>query len=117
HRWIKRLDLLDNLPPAVPDHRSFALLGFCSDEGVRRNLGRTGAREGPLATRRSLRNLCIHFDTASTALFDCGDVICSGEKLEEAQTMLRKKVHQLLAGGYRPLIMGGGHEVAFGHFQ
>lgn len=117
HQAIKPLDLHENLTSSQPDHRSFALLGFCCDEGVRRNLGRTGAREGPAAIRKSLRNLCIHPDPAQTLLFDCGDVICSGEKLEAAQSMLGKKILQLLEAGYKPLVMGGGHEVAFGHFQ
>lgn len=117
HQVIKPLDLREDLSPSPAGHQSLALLGFCCDEGVRRNLGRTGAREGPAAIRKSLRNLCIHPDPAPTLLFDCGDVICSGEKLEAAQSMLGSKISQLLEAGYKPLVMGGGHEIAFGHFQ
>lgn len=117
HQHVKPLDLQGNIPSAPAGQTSFALLGFCCDEGVRRNFGRVGAREGPAAIRMALRNLCIHFDAAKTSLFDAGDVICSGEKLEAAQGMLGKKILELLQAGYRPLVMGGGHEIAFGHFQ
>ena len=52
-----------------------------------------------------------------TSLFDAGDVICTEEKMELAQDMLAKKVAQLLQAGYKPIVLGGGHEVAYGHFQ
>lgn len=117
HQVIEPIDLQEPLSPAAQGKRCFALLGFCCDEGVRRNFGRTGAHEGPAAIRKLLRNLCVHTESTGTSILDCGDVICSGEKLEAAQSMLGKKILQLLESGYKPLVMGGGHEVAFGHFQ
>ena len=115
HQVIQPVNLQEDVPAATRDSSSFAILGFCCDEGVRRNFGRTGAQEGPAAIRKALRNLCVHPESTASIL-DCGDVICSGEKLEAAQSMLGKKVHQLLEAGHKPVVLGGGHEIALGHF-
>lgn len=114
HTVMQPLDLSNDVPAATTGVLRYALIGFCCDEGVRRNLGRTGAREGPAALRKALCNLAFHWD--DVLLFDAGDVICSGQKMEAAQAMLGGRVHQLLTAGYRPLVMGGGHEVAYGTF-
>jgi formiminoglutamase len=42
HQWIKPLDLRQALPE-FPGNIGFVLLGFCCDEGIRRNKGRQGA--------------------------------------------------------------------------
>jgi formiminoglutamase len=114
HAVMQPLDLSADVPNARSGARCFALLGFCGDEGVRRNLGRTGAREAPAAIRKSLCNLALHWE--DVALFDAGNVICSGQKMEAAQAMLGGMVYQLLTAGYQPLVVGGGHEVAYGTF-
>lgn len=114
HMVMQPLDLSDDVPPAKTGATCYVLLGFCCDEGVRRNLGRTGARDAPSAIRKALCNLAFHWD--NVLLFDAGDVICSGQKMEAAQAMLGGKVYQLLTAGYKPLVLGGGHEVAFGTF-
>jgi formiminoglutamase len=117
HHIVQSLDLFGILPNVNNEGKHFAFLGFCSDEGVRRNQGRVGAREGPHSIRKNLRNLAVHFDPKQISLFDAGDVICVDDKLELAQEMLGKKVTQLLHAGYKPIVLGGGHEVSFGHFQ
>jgi len=89
------------------------LLGFACDEGVRRNHGRVGAKNGPTAIRSALTNLAWHHDNK---IFDGGDVICEGEQLETAQQQLSQQVTAILQQDARPLIIGGGHEVAWGSF-
>ncbi len=91
-----------------------ALVGFCSDEGVRRNGGRTGAADGPDAIRRALANLAWH---GERSVFDAGDVRCEGEALEAAQSQLAERVADLLRRGRSPIVLGGGHEVAWGTWQ
>ena len=44
-------------PLAADSTPGIALLGFACDEGVRRNQGRVGAAEGPVALRRALANV------------------------------------------------------------
>ena len=91
-----------------------ALLGFACDEGVRRNFGRLGAEEGPAALRRALGNLAWH---GGTPLFDAGDVTCAGGDLEGAQERLAAEIAALLRAGHRPIVLGGGHETAWGSFR
>lgn len=94
--------------------RGFAFVGFASDAGIVRNLGRAGAKQGPKVLRQALSNLPIH--DSKLRLLDCGDVICSGDALEEAQKKLGNVVAKILAAGFTPIVLGGGHEVAFGHY-
>ncbi len=89
------------------------LLGFACDAGVARNHGRVGAAEGPLAIRRALRNMPVH---ECTQLADGGDVRCAGDELESAQQALAALVAQQLDAGRFPLVLGGGHEMAWGSF-
>src|SRR2546422_63862 len=65
--------------------RPAVILGFRSDEGVRRNKGRTGAAAAPAAIRSALGPLAFHLDRS---VFDAGDVVVDGDAagaLEEGQ--------------------------------
>jgi len=48
---------------------------------------------------------------------DAGDVVCADGDLEAAQDALGCVVEQILACGGRPLVFGGGHEVAWGTYS
>jgi formiminoglutamase len=89
------------------------LLGFACDAGVARNHGRVGAAEGPLAIRRALANMPVH---ECTQLVDGGDITCTGDELETAQHALADAVSRHLDAERFPLVLGGGHEVAWGTF-
>ena len=115
HQVIQYLDLSGEVPPVPDGQVAFAFLGFCCDEGVRRNQGRTGAVEGPASLRKALSSFANHLQP-NVKLFDAGDVLCTNQNLEEAQEQLGKKVAVLLHQEYRPLVLGGGHETAYGHF-
>ncbi len=91
------------------------IVGFGSDEGVRRNQGRTGAAHAPKELRRVLAGLPAK--TSMTALADAGDVVCDDGDLEGAQAELANVVSEVLASGGRPLVFGGGHEVAWGTYS
>ena len=91
-----------------------ALLGFACDAGVVRNHGRAGAAQGPREIRRALANVPAH---GLSVLADAGDVVCGDGDLEGAQAALGETVCELLDAGARPVVLGGGHEVAFGTYQ
>lgn len=91
-----------------------ALVGFACDEGVRRNQGRPGAAAGPQAIRGALANLAWHREAPA---FDAGDVVCADGDLDAAQARLAGVVSELLAAGRFPIVLGGGHEMAFGSWQ
>lgn len=108
-RWHQRI-----LPLAEANQPGLVLLGFACDEGVRRNHGRVGAAAGPLALRKALANLAWH---RSAEAFDAGDVVCADGDLEAAQARLSDNVRDLLNAGHQVVVLGGGHEVAFGSWS
>jgi formiminoglutamase len=103
------------LRPGAP-----ALVGFPCDEGVRRNGGRPGAAEAPNAIREYLYRLTAWdgvtgADLSCVGLVDLGNVR-AGADLEGAQRLLGEAVAGVLRAGAVPVVLGGGHETAFGHF-
>ncbi|QFU17520.1 formimidoylglutamase [Microvirga thermotolerans] len=90
-----------------------AILGFACDEGVRRNYGRVGAARGPAVIRSLLERLPVH---GPAELHDAGDVACRDGDLDAAQERLADAVASLLGKGIRPVVLGGGHEIAYGSF-
>lgn len=94
---------------------AIGIIGFRCDEGVRRNKGRTGAYYAPDAIRKSLSSLPYNFHS-DIKLFDFGNVSCDDGNLEEAQKELGEAIKKILDLNIFPLIIGGGHEVAYGHF-
>jgi formiminoglutamase len=96
------------------------LVGFPFDEGVRRNGGRAGAAEAPAEIRRWLSHLTTWDGLSDSDLsllppLDLGNVR-HGSPLEEAQQALGEVVATLLDSGAIPIVLGGGHETAFGHY-
>jgi formiminoglutamase len=96
------------------------LVGFPQDEGVRRNRGRPGAGEAPQEIRHWLRRL-TPFDGESEAdlsvdpPLDLGNIRITGS-LEETQQALGEVVAAVLSSGAVPIVLGGGHETAYGHY-
>ncbi|MGP5141422.1 formimidoylglutamase [Vreelandella alkaliphila] len=105
-RWHQKIQPLS--PAAAP---GCALLGFESDAGVARNQGRTGAAQGPSALRKALAPLAWH---RTGPAYDAGNVRCEGDALETAQQALADRLAALLKAEHFPVVLGGGHEVAYG---
>lgn len=108
-RWHQRMRPFD-----AGTRGGVVLLGFAVDEGVRRNDGRPGAAAGPQALRAALANMPV---LGETALADAGDVRCQDGQLEAAQSQLARSVAQVVRQHALPLVLGGGHEMAWGTFQ
>lgn len=122
--WTGRVDVADG-PNALRWHQmvkpltlgcepGIVLIGFACDEGVRRNGGRVGAKLGPQAIRKALANLAWH---QTAPVYDAGDVRCDDRDMEGAQARLAEVVADTIRAGHRPLVLGGGHETAWGTFQ
>ncbi|QVJ01305.1 formimidoylglutamase [Nocardiopsis eucommiae] len=107
-RWHGTVRPLDGA-----DRAGTVIVGFASDEGVRRNGGRTGAAEGPTALRRALAPLALHRDEA---LYDAGDVRVDDGDLETGQRALGAVVAGAMRAGHLPVVLGGGHEVAYASY-
>ena len=102
------------LPEDLADISETVLLGFACDEGVRRNKGRLGAAGGPDYFRQTIGSLSWHGDEAG--FVDAGTLHNVEDKLEEAQAELGEMVHHLLKKSKKTVVIGGGHETAFGHY-
>src|SRR5262245_4026477 len=105
--------------PALKPGRA-VLVGFPEDEGIRRNLGRPGAAEAPTEIRRWLYRLTPWHGLSDTDLtlnppLDAGNVMITGD-LETAHAAMAEVVGGVLATGAVPVVLGGGHETAYGHF-
>ncbi|HHQ4766421.1 formimidoylglutamase [Aeromonas veronii] len=96
------------------DTAGVVLLGFACDEGVRRNKGRVGAAGAPQAVRKLLANTAWHLNRP---VYDGGDVSCTDGDLDAAHGRLAERVAAALDLGHFPLVLGGGHEVAFGSWS
>lgn len=103
-RWHSVIEPLNDSP-------GIALLGFASEEGVRRNNGRLGAAEGPAAIRSALASLAVHDDTPR---YDAGTITVAGEDLEGGHAALSEAVAELSSAGHLVVVIGGGHETAYG---
>ncbi|MEZ5002797.1 MAG: formimidoylglutamase [Chitinophagales bacterium] len=115
YQTIQCVDLKADLSIDQDSKQKFALLGYVCDEGVRRNQGRVGAAAGPAALRSALAKVALHFDKKS--IFDVGNVVCIDNHLEACQKRFNKVISTLLSKNIKPIAIGGGHDIAFAHFN
>ena len=107
-RWHQRMNTIHE-----PCAKTLALLGFKTDEGVARNKGRIGAKDGPNALRAAAANLPI---SNPINLRDDGDIAVQGSDLESAQAEVGNWVAAKLNSNEFPLVIGGGHEIAYASY-
>lgn len=118
HQVVRTVDLRkESITAEIPADSATppVLIGYACDEGVKRNHGRPGARSGPEAIRRSLARMAYH--GKCPRLFDLGDVGCADGQMESAQEALAEVVARLWSRGFQPRVLGGGHDIAYGHFK
>lgn len=106
-RWHNRIQAVDSTQPGV------ALLGFASDEGVRRNQGRVGAAQGPAAIRAALGSFAVHHDLG---LYDAGDIDVVENDLDGAQQRYGNALAELLSQNHVTVGLGGGHEITWASY-
>lgn len=99
--------------PSCHSKNDVALIGFASDEGIRRNDGRIGAALAPDEIRQALGKLACH---QSLNLHDLGTIECKEHFLEEATEHFSHLIQNAHQQGYKTLVLGGGHEIALGHY-
>lgn len=112
---IIKLNDLTSEKPIPFGNPGFALMGFCSDTGIKRNQGRVGARSGPASLRRYFGTIALP-PKADFSFYDFGDIHCDDGDLEKAQEELASLVSTALKHDLTPLIIGGGHELSWPGF-
>ena len=101
-------------------YSSYQILGFACDEGVKRNKGRMGACQAPDTIRKALATLPYidgNNQSPSYIINDCGTIACQGTDLETAQNSLANAVEAIIQNNHTAIILGGGHETAFGVYK
>ena len=108
-RWHEKIEFLEY---PYNQKSGVAFLGFECDEGVKRNKGRVGAAKGSDELKKAMGSFAYH---QKTKLYDCGKIVAN-EDLENSQEELALHVSSLLKNNHFPIVLGGGHEVAYGSF-
>ena len=92
------------------------LVGYACDTGVSRNQGRIGAADGPSVFRSAFGRLALGAPL-DTKILDLGDCFCADDALEATQDVLAEIVHSTLKHRIFPMLVGGGHDLVWGHFK
>ena len=108
HEKVKQLDYPYNKKAGV------ALLGFDCDVGVKRNKGRVGSAQGSDELKSAMSNFAFHLE--NKRLYDAGKVVAN-EDLDNSQILLAKHITKLLDKNHFPVLLGGGHEIAYASFM
>ncbi|MBI3259312.1 MAG: formimidoylglutamase [Ignavibacteriae bacterium] len=114
-------DIITPLPDSFTEiSGAIVLLGVPQDEGVRRNGGRIGAAAAPDAIRKALYKFTPVFhredgltDISHLQIIDAGNIITAGIELEEIHKRQREVVCTFLRAGALPVVLGGGHDIAY----
>lgn len=113
-RFYQQTTCINLIEHSLPQNKNSIIVGFSSDEGVRRNLGRMGAKDGPDSLRKQFAKLCNH---QKEKLIDIGNIECIDGDLEGAQQSFTKLIDHCHKQGHRTIALGGGHEIAWPHFH
>eukprot|EP00005_Dracoamoeba_jomungandri_P013979 CAMPEP_0174274636 /NCGR_PEP_ID=MMETSP0439-20130205/58699_1 /TAXON_ID=0 /ORGANISM="Stereomyxa ramosa, Strain Chinc5" /LENGTH=297 /DNA_ID=CAMNT_0015366531 /DNA_START=143 /DNA_END=1033 /DNA_ORIENTATION=+ len=100
------------------DDGDIVLVGFPYDEGVKRNGGRPGAKNGPNTLRRLMQrvgtviNPSYGVDISTIRVSDYGN-ITEFLTLEEAHEELERVVTEIIKKGGIPFVVGGGNDQSY----
>lgn len=114
HQWIQCVDLRLMDRYEWTHELGIGIIGFCSDVGVERNLGRMGTINGPDSIRKEMKNRPCAFQQG-LKIYDFGNLRVEGKDLEGIQEKLAFAVERLLEKGLFPIVLGGDHSVALGN--
>lgn len=113
-RFFQKIQFINTPGALITKEKKTILIGFASDAGISRNLGRPGAKLGPDQIKAQLAKLPC---TEELELIDLGNILCEEDNLESAQTQLAELIHFCHQQGHKTIALGGGHEIAWAHYQ
>lgn len=88
------------------------IVGYNTDDGVARNKGRIGAKDGSNFIRKAMGSFAAF---EGLRLSDYGNL--SAFTLENAQLEYAEKIYDILNKQMLPIGIGGGHDIAFGSYS
>lgn len=113
-RFFQRIMFIQKQSDLLSTDRKTIFLGFASDAGIKRNLGRPGATLGPDQIKTHLAKLPCPM---KNQFIDLGTIFCVEDQLESAQTQFAEVIHFCHQQGHKTVGFGGGHELAWAHYQ
>ena len=113
--WHEAIQCLPDLNlPLDTKGKKIAILGYAGEEGVIRNQGRPGTAIGPNAIRKMMASMAYHLPH-DIQVFDLGNIVTLEDNMEASHDLVTEKVTELLSNRYFPIILGGGHDLAYAH--
>lgn len=112
-RFFQSIAFIKNPNELINTSPKTIFLGFASDTGIIRNLGRPGAKFGPDSLKSQLAKLPLH---EAKEYVDIGTIVCEGDALESAELQFAELISFCHQQGHSTIAFGGGHEIAFGHY-
>lgn len=109
----EKVECSTSVKSSVP---AIALLGYSCGAGVQRNHGRIGTKAGPNTIKTYIGKMPNHLHP-DVHFLDFGTIECNDGDMEAAQNMLSQKTTQLLGQNAFPILLGGGHDIAYGHYN
>ena len=109
-RWHQKIKFIK---PPFKKIKAITLLGFDCDEGVKRNKGRIGSAHSSDILKSFMGNFAYHLKNYK--LFDVGKIKATKD-LETSQEVLASYITKLLKKNHFPILLGGGHEIAYSSF-
>ena len=97
------------------EEKKVCFVSFNSDEGVRRNSGRLGAKDGWIHVKKALSGFPIFSEDLK--FYDLKNPIeVIGQDLESAHTKLSEIISALKKRNFLVVALGGGHDIAFANY-
>lgn len=113
-RFFQNITFINHQNALITEDKKTIFLGFASDAGIIRNLGRPGAKLGPDQIKTQLAKLPCPMNKQ---YLDLGTISCEGDNLESAQTQFAELIQFCHQHGHQTIAFGGGHEIAWAHYQ
>ncbi len=113
-RFFQKIEFINKPDELITEEKKTIILGFASDAGVIRNLGRPGAKSGPEHIKTQLAKLPC---PTNQHYIDLGAIVCENDELESAQEQFAELIHFCHQHGHDTVALGGGHEIAWAHYQ
>ncbi|WP_026954472.1 formimidoylglutamase [Algoriphagus vanfongensis] len=112
--WHQFVECISDLNFSQANGKKIGILGYPGEEGVKRNQGRPGTKDAPDQIRKFLGSTAHHLADNSHIL-DYGDILTKDSDLESSQEKIAETVQNLLRNKHFPVLLGGGHDLAYAH--
>ncbi|MGB0404769.1 MAG: formimidoylglutamase [Fusobacterium sp.] len=96
----------------MKENSGYCFVGYDTDDGVKRNLGRPGAEGGSDSIRKAMQSFP---KIDNLEIYDYYNL--SNRKLEEAQEEYSNKIADVINKKNFPIGLGGGHDIAYGSYM